>query len=154
MYQGNPIYSDHPQLVGWLKLILGLILTVTLIMGVVMLSFDWAAALIMFGVTLFDAALFYCILPRSYQIYTDRLKIVLGGHWGMNVLFKDIRSVSRAAGSSAFGSAGIRFATSPKYVVEIRRKGKLSVIISPSSGDLFLEQINQAWRNYTRARSS
>ena len=152
MYQGNPIHEDRPQPAGWLKLVLGMVLVITLIMGIILISQDKVGALVMFAVTLFDAVLFYCIIPRSYQIYTDRLKIVLGGPFGMTILFKDIRSVTRVGGSNAFGSTGIRFATSNKYVVKIIRKGKMSVVISPSGGELFLEQLNQALKNYAGYR--
>jgi hypothetical protein len=147
MYKGNPIYEDHPQIAGWLKLLLGTILVITLIMGLILLSVDYFGALLMFGVTLFDLALFYCIMPSCYQVYPDRLKIVLGGPFGMTVLFKDIVSVSRVAGSTALGSSGVRLVTSSKYVVEIKRKGKMSVVISPGSGELFMEQLNQAMKN-------
>jgi hypothetical protein len=152
MYQGNPIHEDRPETTGWLKLVLGMVLALTLIMGIILISQDRVGALVMFAVTLFDAVLFYCIMPRSYQIYTDRLKVVLGGPFGMTVLFKDVRSVARVGGSHAFGSTGIRFATSSQYVVQISRKGKLSVIISPSGGELFLEQLNRAMKNYTGYR--
>ncbi len=152
MYQGNPIHEDRPQTAVWLKLVLGMVLAITLITGIVLINQDRAGALVMFAVTLFYAVLFYCIMPRSYQVYTDRLKIVLGGPLGMTILFKDIRSVTRVGGSSAFGSTGIRFATSSKYVLQIFRKGRLSVIISPSGGEVFLEQLNQALKSYAGYR--
>ena len=152
MYQGNPIHEDRPQTAVWLKLVLGMVLAITLIIGIVLINQDRAGALVMFALTLFYAVLFYGIMPRSYQIYTDRLKIVLGGPLGMTILFKDISSVTRVGGSSAFGSTCIRFATSSKYVVQIFRKGKMSVIISPSGGETFLEQLNQALKSYAGYR--
>jgi hypothetical protein len=149
VYPANLIYEDRPQAVWWLKLVLGLVLAVTLIMGLVLLSFDKVAALVMLAITLFDTLLFYFILPRSYQIYADRLKIVLGKPWVVTIPFQDIRTVARASGSNAYGSTGIRFATSPRFVIEIARKGKLNVVISPSGGELFLEQFKRALKDYS-----
>ncbi len=54
----NLIYEDKPRYDLWLKLILGGVLLLTLVLGVVLLSQDREAALVMFGVTLFDALLF------------------------------------------------------------------------------------------------
>jgi hypothetical protein len=149
MYQGNLIHEDRPQIDVWLKLILGLVIALTLFLGLWLSRIDRTGAFFMFGITLFDALLFYCVIPRIYQIYSDRLKIVLGGPFSMVLLFKDIRSVNRVEGSNAAASTGIRFATSSKYVLEIARKGKLSVIVSPAQGEIFLDQLNQALKQYT-----
>jgi hypothetical protein len=152
MYQSTPLFEDRPQLVWWLKLVLGLVLAITLVMGIVLFSFDRLAAVVMFGVTLFDLIIFYCILPRAYQIYPDRFKIVLGRPFAMTIPFKDIEEVFQTFGSNAYASSGIRFATSNKYVVEIARRGKTSVIISPAGGELFVEQVNKARRNHASRR--
>jgi len=72
----NLVYEDTPRYDFWLKSILGGVLALTLILGVILLSEDIGAALAMFGVTLFDALLFKAILPRRYQIFQDRVRIV------------------------------------------------------------------------------
>jgi hypothetical protein len=154
MDQGNLIYEDHPQPVWWLKLILGTILLLTFITGLVFLTIDKAASLVMLVVTVFDGLLFYLIMPRAYQIYSNRLRVVLGGPFGMNIKFKDIKSVKQVSGNQAFGSNGIRFTTSNKYVLEISRKGKMDVTISPAGGEIFLEQLNQSLKAYSSGRSS
>jgi hypothetical protein len=127
-----------------LKSILGGVLALTLILGVILLSEDIGAALAMFGVTLFDALLFKSILPRRYQIFQDRVRIVLGGPFALNIPLSNIRQARQASSSKAFAYWGFRFATSTHYVVEIVRKKGLSLVISPASGDMFLEQLNQA----------
>jgi len=143
------IFEDQPQTASWLKWLLGGVLALTLILGVIFLSVDVTASLVMFGVTLFDGLLFYCVIPRSYQIYEDHLKINLGGPFHTRLDFRDIRSISRVEGANALASTNIRFATSTAYVVEIARKGKIGVIISPSNGEVFLERANQALQQYT-----
>jgi len=140
----NLVYEDTPRYDFWLKSILGGVLALTLILGVILLSEDIGAALAMFGVTLFDALLFKAILPRRYQIFQDRVRIVLGGPFALNIPLSNIRQARQASSSKAFAYWGFRFATSTHYVVEIVRKKGLSLVISPASGDMFLEQLNQA----------
>ena len=140
----NLVYEDTPRYDFWLKSILGGVLALTLILGVILLSEDIGAALAMFGVTLFDALLFKAILPRRYQIFQDRVRIVLGGPFALNIPLSNIRQARQASSSKTFAYWGFRFATSTHYVVEIVRKKGLSLVISPASGDMFLEQLNQA----------
>ena len=138
------VYEDTPRYDFWLKFILVGVLVLTFIPGVILLSEETVGALILLGATLFDALLFKAILPQRFQIFEDRLKIVLGGPFAINIPFSDIREARLASGSKAFVYWGIRFATSLRYVVEIVRNEGLNLVISPASGDIFLEQLNQA----------
>ena len=70
------LYEDTPHYDFWLKLILGGILALTFILGIIFISKDTEAAVVMFGITLFDALLFKAILPRRFQIFEDRLRIL------------------------------------------------------------------------------
>lgn len=138
------IYEDTAQYDLWLKLILGGILALTLILGIVLLPVDIVGAWISFGVTVFDALLFYAILPRRCQLFEDRLRIVLGWPFALNIPLATIKEAKSASGSKAFVYWGIRFATSAKSVVEIVRHKGLNVVISPANRDVFLENLNQA----------
>jgi len=138
------LYEDTPKYDFWLKLILGGVLALTFVLGVILIFDDIGVALAMFGVTLFDALLFKAILPRRFQIFEDRLRILLGGPFAINVPFSNIADAKLASGSKAFAYWGIRFATSTHHVVEIVRKKGLNLVISPSHDDMFLEQLNQA----------
>jgi len=141
-------YEDSARYDFWLKLILGGTLTLTLVLGIVFIFSDTAGALVMFGVTAFDALLFNAILPRRYQIYQDRLRVVLGRPFAFNISFSTIKEARSATGSAAFMYGGLRFATSFRSIVEIVRSKGLNVVISPASRDAFLEQLNQALRDY------
>jgi hypothetical protein len=149
MDRDKPLYEDRPTLAGWLKLMIGAVLGLTLIMGLVFLLIDRWGALALFAVTLLDGLLFYSVIPRAYQVYSDRLTIVLGRPFSKTLYYRDIRSIRPVDGSQALASTGVRFATSTRYVLEISRPGRASVTISPSGGEQFQEQINQAWKNYT-----
>ena len=102
MKSGIPLYEDTPKYDSWLKFILGGILALTLILGIVFLYQDTEAAIAMFGITLFDALLFKAILPRKYQIFEDRVKILLGGPFAINIPFCNIVEAKQASGRKAF----------------------------------------------------
>jgi len=138
------VYEDTPRYDFWVKLILGGVLALTFVMGIVFLFEDIVAALVVFGVTLFDALLFKSILPQRFQIFQDKVKIVLGGPFAINIPLSDVKEVRSVSSSKALVYWGIRFATSIQSVVEIVRKKGLSLVISPANADMFLEQLNQA----------
>jgi len=138
------IYEGIPQYDPWLKLILGSTLALTLVLGIVLLPVDLPGAWVLLGVTVFDALLFHAILPRRYQIFRDRLRIVLGRPFAFNIPFSAIRDVRSASGSKAFAYGGLRFATSSRSVVEIVRHKGLNLVISPANRDAFLEQLGRA----------
>ena len=138
------LYEDTAEYDLWLKLLLGGILAFTLVMGFFLLSVDKIGAYIFLGVTVFDALLFYAILPKRYQIWTDRVRIVLGRPLAVNIPLATIKEARSASGSKAFAYWGVRFATSVKNVVEIVRHRGLNFVISPSNRDLFLERLAEA----------
>ncbi len=143
------LYEDTPVYDAWLKYIIGGILAITLVPGIILLAYDTAGAVAMFVVTIFDAALFRVILPKRFQIYEDRIRIILGGPFAINIPFTDILKAEPAPSSRAMIYWGIRLATSTRHVVEIDRRHGLSVVISPAHEDMFLNQLDQARRMYS-----
>jgi hypothetical protein len=138
------VYEDTPRYDWWLKFALGVPLLVLLGAGIVLWFEDREASLIMFGVTVFDTILFRAILPRRFQIFEDRVKIVLGSPFAVSLSLGNIKEARQVPGSHALASSNIRFATSTHNVVEIVRKKGTSVLISPTHVDTFLELVNQA----------
>jgi len=138
------LYEDVPEYDFWLKLILGGVLAITFVLGIVLISQEIEAAIAMFAVTLFDAILFKAVLPRRFQIFEDRLRILLGGPLAINIPLSNITEAKPAAASKTFIYNGIRLATSSRRVVEIVRKQGMNLVISPAHDEMFLEQLNQA----------
>jgi hypothetical protein len=141
---GQLIHEDLARYDPWFKLLLGSILALTLVLGVYLLYIDWIGALICFGVTVFDALLFYFILPQRYQIWTDRVRIVLGRPFSVNISLPTIKEARPASGAKALGYHGLRFATSTRTVVEIVRHRGWNFIITPANRELFLERLAEA----------
>lgn len=100
----------------------------------------------------FFVVLFYFITPKRYQIYQDKLKIVLGTPFSINIPLSTIKEVKRAKGSKAFVYGGIRFATSSRSVVEVVRNRGMNYIISPKNADIFIEQLRLAIESQSRNR--
>uniref|UniRef100_A0A7J2TL80 Uncharacterized protein YyaB-like PH domain-containing protein n=1 Tax=Archaeoglobus fulgidus TaxID=2234 RepID=A0A7J2TL80_ARCFL len=92
------------------------------------------------GVILF---LYWAILPRKYEIHEDKVRIVLGA-FSYSIDLKSVEEVKRAESWKVFAYKGLRFATSAKKAVEIKRRKWPSVVISPSNPELFIERLQQA----------
>ena len=138
------LYQDMPEYDSWVKLMLGGLLAITFLPGIVFIFIDTGTALAMFAVTLFDSLLFAAILPRQFQVFEDRLRIDLGGPFAMNVPLSEIKEVRTVSASHTFLYWGIRLATSTSFVVEIVRTRGLDIVVSPSHGDIFIEELNRA----------
>lgn len=87
------------------------------------------------GTTAFDALLFHLVLPRRYQVFDTRLRIVLGWpvHW--DIPFSTIKEARPARPVNTWMYYGIRLATSSKTTVEITRDRQK-----------FLERLGEALR--------
>ncbi len=127
-----------------MKLLVTIVLAATLVPGFILLATgDYADGWIMLGVSAFDALLFHAVLPRRYHLFTDKLRIVLGRPFAINIRYSTITDVHAGTTSQAFIYWGIRFATSSDNIIEIVRGRGLSMVISPENKTVFLEQLRQ-----------
>ncbi len=138
------IYEEPARYDLWFKFMLAAALLLTLVSGIfVTVQGKTVEALILFSVTVFDAALFYLIMPRRYQIYKDRLRIVFGRPLALNAKLSTIAEAKAVPRRRVFTYSGLRFATSTKTVIEITRPKGFSMVISPTNREVFLRQL---WR--------
>ena len=146
----NPVYTDTPKYDFWTKFAFVVVPLGLLVGGVVLaVRGESEGVPVLAGDTLLIFLIFYCVAPRSYQIYPDRLKIVLGGPFAVNIPLATIKEAKRSSAANAFIYSGVRFATSSKYVVEIVRSKGMNYVISPANGDRFLERLREAIQNAT-----
>jgi hypothetical protein len=141
---GYLMYEDIPRYDWSLKLILGAVLTATLVAGIILLFNDVAAGLGMFGVTFLDAMIFHFVAPRRYQIFNTKVRIVLGWPFSMDIPLSTIKEARSASSADTFAYWGIRLATSSSGAMEITRKKGWNVVISPSNREDFLARLNEA----------
>jgi hypothetical protein len=140
------LYQDKPKYGLLLKLVL-IIPAAFLVASI----FLWLSGEIDGGIALFIEAIivgliFWFVFPRAYQVYEDHLRIVMGSPFSVKVRFQKIKTI-RVTNRN---SLTINFATKiTQNYVEIAKKNGLSIAITPSDNDSFVENANQAlnrWR--------
>jgi len=141
------LHEDRPAYGIFLKLILLGVPGIMLVAGITMLfsagnSEGWLLIL----ETAFIGIIFWFVFPRSYRIYEDHLRIVMGGPFSVKVGFDKVEKV---AVSSRF-TLSINFVTRfTNTCVEIARKNGMSIAITPRDYDLFIEKASQALIQWT-----
>ena len=143
------VYEDKPTYDIWMKAILSLPLFFVAAGALYTITSEPEAAIGMFATAILMVGIYWAILPRKYCIFGSKVKIVLGGPFSFTIPFDTIEIASSPEGMAI----GINFATSfsAKKPVQIVRKGKLNVNITPGNSELFLENLDKAlsnWRNY------
>jgi hypothetical protein len=138
------IHEEKAEYDQWLK-VLYIIPLGLLIGAIIFASYHiMDAFLALLGEAILVSLIFYFVMPRKYQIFQDKLNIVLGAPFNISVPLITIKEARHSKGNKAYVYSGIRFATSSRYVLEIVRNKGMNYVISPQNGDLFLEQLNQA----------
>jgi hypothetical protein len=146
------LYEEPAEYSYWLRLLY--LIPFGLMIGafVLIYSHEYEGFLALIGDAAFIALLFYFILPRKFQIYQDRLRIVLGTPFSINIPLSTIKEVKHTSGSKAFMYSGVRFATSTRFVLEITRHKGVNYVITPHNGENFLDQLNQAIKSQLKYR--
>ena len=142
----TPIYEDGAAIDWWFKALIVAIMAATFIPGVVIVSHQPLGGWVLLGTTVFEGLLFHCLLPRRFQLYPDRLRVILGYPFGFNIRLDTIQEARTVSAARTLFNAGLRLATSPGNGVRIRRRGGFDLVISPRNREQFLERVNGALR--------
>lgn len=145
------IHEDRPKYDTWVKL--ALLFAPSIIVVLLFLihyklipsESEYEAKMgenILFASLIVILILYWLIMPRKYEIHEDRLKIVLGA-FSYSIELKSISEVKRTESWKVLAYKGIRFVTSAKSAVEIKRKRGKSILISPSNPELFIEVLQR-----------
>ncbi len=88
----------------------------------------------------------WAVLPRGFEVWPDRVRIVLGGPFTFSVNLDSIEGVEAAPGVRAILPMrwGAIFATSFKTTVRLRRPKGVSYMISPRDPAGFSESVGAA----------
>ena len=138
------VYENRPRYDSSLKWLVSAILGLTFIPAIILLNIDIIGPWALLAGTALDALLLYIIIPRKYQVFSDRVKIVLGGPFSIDLRFSTIEEVCAVTDTKTFVYWGVRMATSSKGIIEIVRQSGIDVVISPRDSDTFLGQIREA----------
>jgi hypothetical protein len=141
------LHEEPAEYSSWLRLIF--LIPVGLFIGAISLAYnqEYEGFFVLMSESAFFILLFYFIMPRKYEIYPDKMRIVLGAPFGINIPLPTIKKVKHSSGIKAFIYTGVRFATSTRTVIEIVRNKGLNYVISPQNEDIFVEQLNEAIKN-------
>ena len=143
------IHEESAEYASWFKLLI--LIPIGLVIAGVVLSLTRGSEASGFPgsivVAILVILLYYFLIPRRYQIYNDKLKIVLGHPFAIDIPLSTIKEVKHNPGTKALFAPRVRFFTSTKYVVEVVRNKGLNYVISPKNGEIFLKQLNQAIEN-------
>jgi hypothetical protein len=148
------LYQDEPS-GSLLKFIMLIVLAVISIVSIYLwLAGKSSAGLAMLIETLFIGLIFWIVFPRSYQVYQNHLRIVLGGPFKVKIGFDQIKAIE----ATSRNALTINFATTitRTYVIIVKKQG-LSIAITPSSNDIFVYNANQAlsqWQETKRVDSA
>jgi hypothetical protein len=119
-----------------------------LVIGLILIPIDIEETYVMLCDAVLIGLIFYFVMVRRYQIFGDRIKIVLGGPFRVNVPFSNIKELQPAGGYKSMAYSGLRLATTSRNIVEIRRKKGPGIVISPANRDMFIEQYRLAKKAY------
>ncbi len=138
----EPLYVAKPggmRLFG--AILYGLIALDVVLTVVLLVLVNVSTALVTLVSMLAVYALIWAILPRRYEVWPDRLRIVFP-LFGWNIDYAGIETVRPGQWYEAYGFMGVRFATAPSQTVTIlRHNANLithpNLVISPAGpGDL------------------
>jgi hypothetical protein len=152
MFTGELVYEDRARYDFWLPALLGGIILIEVGVGIWSVFRVGLEGALYFVIGLLLISLFYFIMPRKFQIYSDRLVIVLGGPLAWKIPLSTIKQAQQYSSTGAMAYRGMRFVTSTKYVLEIVRSPGSSTVISPAHGEEFLEQLNQTLKRNSSFR--
>ncbi len=147
--QGAPVYRDRPEY--------GLIMKAILALPAVLLAagiYYWSTGDASSGTAFLAAAVimavaYWLVFPREYQVHQDHLRIVLGGPFSVKVGFENLKEVRITNRSST----GINFATKiARTHVQIEKRKGMSIAITPTVAESFVEEANRALGRWAATR--
>jgi hypothetical protein len=141
------LYQDKPKYGLLLKLVL-IIPVILLASGIYLWSTgDTFVSLVLLTEAFIIGLILWFVLPREYQVYENHLRIVLGGPFSVKVGFQKIEAV-RITSRLAFI---VNFTTTiTKSHVEIVIKKGMSIAITPTDGESFVEKANLALSRWVK----
>lgn len=143
------LHQDKPKYGLVLKLIL--IIPVAFLVGslYLWLSGDTSGSLALLLEAFIIGLIFWLVFPREYQVYENHLRIVLGGPFSVKVGFQNVKTI-RITSRTSFA---VNFVTRiTKSYVEIVKKKGLSIAITPTANDSFVENANRALGQWLKTK--
>ena len=147
--QSMLLYRDKPRYGLFLKLIC--MIPVAFLGGSLYfwLSGDNSGCLVMLTQAFIFGLIFWIVFPRTYQVYEDHLRIVLGTPFSVKVGFHNIKKIRITSRTGLTVNFVTRITRS---CVEIVQKRGLGIAISPTDSDAFVENANRALEQWLKIK--
>jgi hypothetical protein len=142
------LYQDEPP-ARLLRLLFLIVPAILLFTGIRIWSTEYPAGVFLMVEGLLVGLLLQAVLPRRYQIYEDRLRIALGGPFGVTLRFARIKEIQVTARTSFTVNFVTTFAS--KYTL-ISMKSGLGFAITPRAGEDFVKRAREAMADWKRTR--
>ena len=159
------LYESPLKYETWAKILLGFPIVLVIAMGIFFYNYAHfqdgissetaygfhVASIILFATAPFILFIYWLVLPTKIFIHQDKIRIKYGQfYW--NVKFETIESVNPASGIPPVWSNSS--VTSYRNQIEIVRKRKMNIRLSPDNRDQFLDYANRALANWKRTHAS
>ena len=155
------IFEDSIQYDWWIKLVLVLSVALLVVLGILFdvdardsdifpgepAAESQAGSFVLFAAAVFLIAVYWLILPRTIAVSQEGL-ILRFRAFSWNIPFASIRSINPASGIFVWWAHS--WITSYRSQIEISRKNRLKIRVSPGRRDQFLEYAHKAladWKN-------
>ena len=144
------VYEDRPGYGAAFKAILALPIAILLLVSYQAVTGGQAeGSLVGLAVAAAVVLLLWLLMPRRYVVMNDRLKVILGGPFAVTVRYDNIRAVSAPPGPLL--TMNLATSLSPRRVVYVVCRKGMSLAITPSDRDAFLNHVNTALKSYARS---
>lgn len=142
------VFEDRPHTDIWMRLILGLPVVALAIGSVFAMRENMSAGFVLLGEAVLIGLVFICIIPTAYRIYNNKIQIAFRSPWAFNIPFNSIETLR----PSRWFTKGINLPTcfSTTKSLDIIRIKRMSVTISPSDRQTFIDQFQKSYTEWRR----
>jgi hypothetical protein len=144
------LYRDKPRYGILVKFIL-IIPAVLVASGIYLWSTgDAVGSLALLTEAFTIGLILWFVLPREYRVYENHLRIVLGGPFSVKVGFQNIEAI-RITSRVSFSINLVTRIT--RSYVEIAIKKRMSIAITPTDNESFVEKASQALSQWAKGQA-
>jgi hypothetical protein len=144
------IYEDKPHTDIWMKGILLLPSAILLVTAITLWQESLQATLYLIAGALLIGLVFIFIIPIKYCIFNTKIRIEFRGPFSFNIPFETVTGVREPR----WFTAGINLPTnmSQSNALEIARKGRMPVNITPADKQAFVSNFDKAFNDWKQGK--
>jgi len=144
------IYEDIPHTDIWIRGIVLLPAAIILVTAIFTWQESLEVTLYMIGLAFLSSLVIVFIIPIKYCIYNTKIRIEFRGPFAFNIPFETVTSI----GDPRWFTVGINLPTnmSQSSAIEIARKGRMSVNITPSDKKAFISNFEKAFQDWKKGK--